>query len=347
MPRWASRINLKCMADRQHYVSQFHLRSFVDPESEATRSPWLWVGNCATGKVKRRAPSNIAWARSLFDGAGALGDRGAKLETYLADSVESPAAAALREFCGKPAGRRGEIPSTIMRYLAWAAARSRTMWALYQSWIDDIANDDTPLAEPPPPWLMNATERDGVHRVAHPQLGTRLVGASEYEAMRFAGWRFVVEQPDFLELAHAQAAYFYERFFPRLNWMILDAPRDQHFVIGDRPVLWGFHGAMELPPAYLRHAAVQLVAPLSRTVALLAGHAASPFPERVTSMQVNQIVANGATEWIAGATRKGVEAALNSRNTIRKPQTDEPGDRQASGPPENTSQSPRVAWPKG
>lgn len=85
------------------------------------------------------------------------------------------------------------------------------------------------------------------------------------------GWRFLVNSDDLLELVYVQARYFYERFFPRLNWLILDAPPGAFFIVGDRPVVWGVAGALDLKPAALRDPDVQLIAPLTRTVACSRG----------------------------------------------------------------------------
>jgi len=124
------------MAGQHHYVAQFHLRAFSDPRAGEAKDPWLWVANCETGAIRRRAPKNFAWSRGLFDGPGGLADREATLETFLAKEVEGPAATALRTLISKEARHFTGIPPELGRYLAWAAARSLPMKALYESWIE-------------------------------------------------------------------------------------------------------------------------------------------------------------------------------------------------------------------
>ena len=70
------------MADRHHYVSQFHLRWFTDPASEKTRDPWLWVGDREQQNVSRHAPKNVGWFRGIFDGPGAFANRDLCLEEF-------------------------------------------------------------------------------------------------------------------------------------------------------------------------------------------------------------------------------------------------------------------------
>ena len=112
------------MGDRHHYVPQFHLKGFTDPSSSSSADPWLWIADCADGEVRRRAPKNLAWERGLYDVPGAFSSVDARLEEYLAQRIEAPAASALRDFAKRPAGNLGDIPGELMRYLAWASART-------------------------------------------------------------------------------------------------------------------------------------------------------------------------------------------------------------------------------
>jgi hypothetical protein len=121
------------MGSRHHYISQFHLRSFADPAASGVQEPWLWVGDVAGGAIERRSPKNVAWHRDLFAGPGALADREATLEEWLAQNVEGPAAGALRSLVSHPPVTAGlAIPPPLSRYLAWAAARSLSMRELYE-----------------------------------------------------------------------------------------------------------------------------------------------------------------------------------------------------------------------
>ena len=142
------------MGSRHHYVSQFHLRSFADPAASRVQEPWLWVGDVAGGAIERRSPKNVAWHRDLFAGPGALADREATLEEWLAQNVEGPAAGALRSLVSHPPVTAGlAIPPPLSRYLAWAAARSlpadtargtrrsATLHDCHRSFADCVAED--------------------------------------------------------------------------------------------------------------------------------------------------------------------------------------------------------------
>ncbi len=306
------------MGGRQHYVSQFHLRGFIEPGARASQDPWLWVGSCRDGTIVRRSPKNFAWSRDSFDGPGGLANRDSTVERFLSTEVEGPAAFALRNFASRLSGARSPIPAEVIRYLAWAAARSLPMRRLYQDWINSmLAEDEIAYAEPPPPGFEQMQPVSRSYRMEHPIAGVREdIPPEEVEALRSQGWRLRLGKDDFLELVHLQAWYFQVRFFPRMRWIILDAPAERFFVISDRPVVWGFSGFSDAQPRFLRHPDAQLFAPLTRSIALFALHPSARPPEAITPADVNRVMASAAHEWIAGPTRQTVADALSQRGDV-------------------------------
>ena len=304
------------MASRDHYVSRFFLAQFVDPASTHENEPWLWVAHLPATEAKRRAPKNLGWSRDLFAGPGALANRSASLESYVAEQVEGPAARALRQFCNIPVGQLKEIPAELSRYLSWLAARSITMKELYESWIAGLDSLETMrLVEEPPPALlttMAAPERH--HVMEHPELGVRSdVSDDEIENLRRAGWRWRLSNDDFLEMVHTQAYYFQVRFFPRLAWKVLHAPENRWFVTCDRPVVWGVDGAWEVPPSALRHERAELIVPVSRSRALYAANPSYGPLAPVSPAEVNRVMAIAAHHWVAGPKRSVVEQSIRHR----------------------------------
>ena len=305
------------MASRDHYVSRFFLSQFVDPTADCDAEPWLWVADVSRGTVRRRAPKNIAWSRDLFSGPGGLADRRQRLEEHLAGQVEGPAAQALREFLAAPIGSVKEIPSSLIRYLAWLAARSLTMKTLYESWIRELEPlGQIELVEAPPSKskLEGAIEPpQRTHTMEHPQHGTRAVRGDEIETLRQAGWQWRMSSEDFLEMVHLQARDFQAKFFPRLSWKVLDAPSDACFVTCDRPAVWGVDGLWEVPPSALRHRRAELIVPLSRSRALFGFNPQHDRLGPISPHEVNRVMGLAAHAWVAGPTEEAVERVLRDR----------------------------------
>jgi hypothetical protein len=302
------------MGTKDHYVSQFHLRQFTDPTSEGQSDPWLWQGRISDAQVKRRAPKNIGYKSSMFDGPGGLADPAAKLEKYLAENVEAPAASAMREICQRPSGSVGELPPALMRYLAWAAARSLPMKTLFDFWANQQAEaGDVEIVEPPPEGLMDCTDRKRSISMKHPGLGSRKFSPeADNDQLAKQGWVIDHDDPDnLLEGIHIQAYYFQVRWFPRFRWYTLHAPKGQFFVIADRAVGWAADGFIEAPPSCLRDPSAYVLAPVSRELILMGRHTTGNL--NVTPGHINTIIACSAHDWIAGPTKQTVEDALSAR----------------------------------
>ncbi len=302
------------MAAQHHYVSKFHLNQFLDPDSVSARDPWLWQGFVPDGPVRRRAPKNVGTAALMFDGPGCLADRDATLESFLANEVEGPAAAAIREVSRWPSGSGGELPPALFRYLAWAAARSLPMQALEDLWgKSGLGHNSEPL-EPPPEGLLNATEARRDVQMLHQSLGKRLFPAgSDFEQAVRQGWfPDMGDRTNFLESVHIQAYYFQVRFFPRLKWFALHPQQGEFFIIADRPVGWVAEGCVDAPPSSLRHPSAYVLAPISKALLLVGRHTSEPW--FVTPVHVNAVMAQWAQVWIAGPTEATVRSTLeNSR----------------------------------
>jgi len=304
------------MSAQHHYVSKFHLRRFLDIDSLRSKDPWLWQGWVSDGSVRRRAPKNVGTERLLFDGPGGLADGEADLEAFLSREVEGPAAVAMKEFCARHPSHAAAlgIPPALMRYLAWAAARSLPMMRLFSDWArTDGQFQGQQLVEPPPEGLLAASALKRPVAMTHPVFGEReWPPESDFDRLADEGWVPDYRDPaNFLESVHIQAYYFQVRFFPRFRWFTLRPPQNEFFVIADRAVGWAADGFVDAPPSCLRDPSAYVLAPLSRDLLLVGCHTGEPW--EVTPARINGVIACWAHEWIAGPTRCVVEDALSLR----------------------------------
>lgn len=300
-------------ATRAHTVPKFYLQGFVAPESEADSNSFVWIGSLTTGEIRRRSPKNISIARGFYDGPGGFDAPGVSIEAHLA-KIESAAARAIRQFVATEPGEGTNPPPEIWRFLSWQAART-------PGWMDVVAesvydwdpNVVTPVVEPPPEGINDIRDRVRETCLEDPDTGEQrqITGYEEFKEYRKRGWKWVLNLDDKLELLHMQAWYFQVRHFPRLSWIRLNAPDDEWFITSDRGVAWMAGGHADTPPSSLRHPTAQVVAPLTRKVALVGRNGTHRL--QVTSRDVNQFIACAASAWIVGPTRSIVEHALRDR----------------------------------
>jgi hypothetical protein len=282
------------MATRAHTVPRFYLAGFVAPESESGHDPYIWIGSLETGQIVRKSPKNISIARGVYDGPGGFESADASIEVHLS-RIESAGSRAIRDFVAAPAADV-KMPSELLRFVAWQAARTPGWMELVQQWMDEF-DPDAPIetVEAPPAGLLDAKARFRAKCMENPATNERLEIDDEemFRQLKKSGWRWILSKDDHLEMLHIQAWYFQVRHFPRLSWSRLTAPPNQWFITSDRGVAWTADGCANVPPAALRHPTAQVVAPLTRTVTLLGRHAAAYVP--VSPREVNQVVASMAS----------------------------------------------------
>ena len=275
--------------------------------------PFVWLGSLTTGEVKRRSPKNISIVRGLYDGPGGFDDPSALIETHLA-KIESAAAVAIAKFVATEPEGGAVVPSEIWRFLAWQAARTPGWMEVEEEWIyHSDPDEDFPVVEPPPDGINRIRDRIRSYCLENPDTGERreVMDSDEFKAYRKRGWKWVLRSDDKLELLHMQAWYFQVRHFPRLSWVRLNAPEDEWFITSDRGVTWLADGYADTPPAALRHPTAQVVAPLTRKVALIGRNVTHPL--QITPREVNQFTAFVASDWVVGSTKSVVEQAIQDR----------------------------------
>ncbi len=305
-------------ATRAHTVPRFYLRGFVAPESEDESNPlidpFVWLGSLATGEIKPKSPKNISIVRGLYDGPGGFDEPGASIEAHLS-KIEGAAASAIARFVTTEPGEATDLPPEISRFLAWQAARTPGWMELEEEWIYKWdPNVEVEVVELPPEGISSIRDRLRGKCLENPDTGERreVTDIEELKTYHKMGWKWVLSSDDKLELLHMQAWYFQVRHFPRLSWVRLNAPDGEFFITSDRGVSWLADGYADTPPAALRHPTAQVVAPLTRKVALVGRHESNRL--QVTPREVNRFVACATSSWVVGPTKSVVEQAIRDRS---------------------------------
>jgi hypothetical protein len=304
------------MSTRAHTVPKFYLNGFVEPGSEHHRDPFVWVASLITGDITKRSPKNLGISRGLYDGPGGLKEPEATIESHLA-KIESAASSAIRKFAATPIRTGASIPPEMTRFLAWQAARTPRWMELEQHWANEMEFTDTEVVESPPEGFDGVGDRVRPICMEEPDTGDRreVVSGDEFHALRKLGWKWILRRDDHLEMLHFQAWYLQVRHFPRLSWVRLEAPDEEYFITSDRAVAWLADGYADTPPAALRRPTAQVVAPLTKNLALVGRHGTAALC--VTPREVNRFIAFAASEWIAGPTADVIRQALTDRHDPR------------------------------
>lgn len=71
------------MAERQHYLPQFYLKEFTDPETPKGQEPYLWIYKYESRKWEKKAPRNIACKPDFYTVIGQQGKRWDGIEDAL------------------------------------------------------------------------------------------------------------------------------------------------------------------------------------------------------------------------------------------------------------------------
>ena len=300
------------MGTRAHTVSQFLLRGFAAPEADGQREPFIWIVSLKTGEIARRSPKNVSITRGFYDGPGGFADPTYTLEAHLA-KIESAAANAIRRMAAND-GQGAVVPPEVWRFLAWQAARTPG-WMDVEQLAANEPQDSVPV-EPPPVGFDKIAHRKRPLCIEAPDGSEcrEVTSEKEFNRLRKLGWKWVFRSDDYLESMHMQAWYFQVRHFPRLSWARLIAPDGECFITSDRGVAWLVDGYADTPPAALRDPAAQIVAPLTKNIALVGRHGNGPL--NVTPREVNRFVAFASNNWIAGPNRATVEQALADRHGL-------------------------------
>jgi len=71
------------MAESQHYIPQFYLREFTDPETPNGHEPYVWVYEHESKKWKKKSPKNIASKPDFYSFVDQKGKRRNEIERGL------------------------------------------------------------------------------------------------------------------------------------------------------------------------------------------------------------------------------------------------------------------------
>jgi hypothetical protein len=217
------------MADH-HFVPQFYLKGFLDPDSVQTKNPWLWVANLPAGVVKRRAPKNVA-ARAGYNAV--LGSTESETAEEVLSQLEAVAAPIVRRLINGVNELTGQEWVDLLFFAAFLAVRTPYFRNRIEGFAAEIAEDLLRLSASHPDYYHRSVKETALVEMTEEE-----IEASRQTALTPGGVR-IKARPVLSLLAAFQGARddVYPNF-SHMRWAILRADRDLFFVTSDNPVSW-------------------------------------------------------------------------------------------------------------
>lgn len=295
------------MKKRHHFIPQFYLKGFCDPETPSGQAPFLWVRAIHSDAVYRRAPNNLAAEIGCYKCEGSDPDQ---MEDELS-AMESRAAFALRSFLNQPGGSRS-VPEDLGNFLAWLGARTPSFRRIAQEgWMDFLCNAPWGTEELPSPTSYAISLR----HIASGELRREAV-SSALPLLGSGNWIALLDQSQYVDFIRLQAWCFQNRL-PSLTWILLTAPNGHSFLTSDRPLVWLIPGrGFADSPAALKDPGVEVTVPLNSRYALLAFSKEAAPPAEVKVLNINVRTMVYAEKFVAGPSPDGIEAAFSAASRL-------------------------------
>ncbi len=119
-----------------HFIPQFYLRAFRDPNVPYGQEPWIWITDFQERTVQRRAPKNVGKKTNYyaFPEADAVGDT---IES-LFSKLESAAAPVIKKLVtSDDAGLEGQDRADLLYFMTFFVVRV----PIFRSMLEKSAAD--------------------------------------------------------------------------------------------------------------------------------------------------------------------------------------------------------------
>ena len=227
----------------QHYVSQFYLRGFLDPGEEEKGQHVLWL--YSTGYMPKRMPTRkVGGEDQFYDYEDEDGTRHVWIEDKLSE-LEACTAPTLQKLASGDIGLTATERSEFAGFIALMVCRGRFFADLANKLANDFHLDMVSTM------LESPDTFDKALRSYEEQTGEAL--DTTYDAMhefmeKIAKGEFVPEQTSKAWTIKMMFVQMLDMMpvFEGMQWTLLEAPEDTHFLTSDRPA-YVYDPAMQPP----------------------------------------------------------------------------------------------------
>lgn len=274
-----------------HFVPQFYLRGFCDPEVPEGQEPWIWVADFQEQRIERRAPKNVGKAANYYAFPG-IEDAGGEPPESILSKIESVSAPAVRRIIASENGKlEGQDRADLLFFVAVFVIRVPFFRQLVERFASNVAKT-----------LMQVSANDPeyfAHSVREALKGKQNLTPDEIEDLR----QWVLDESKYTVRAAPTLSMMmgFESMldtiypiFDQMKWAIVRAGDDLRFITGDTPVTWI---DPTLPPPFcygLQARRIEVTFPVSPKVSLLGTWEGSETSIRATDPMVPEFNARRA-----------------------------------------------------
>lgn len=218
-----------------HFMPQFYLRGFRDPNVPEGQEPWIWVVDFKQQRIERRAPKNVGKAANYYAFPEVEAAGGEAVESILS-KIESASAPAVKRLL---ASDNNEIErqdrADLLFFVAVFAVRVPFFRNFTEKFAANVAKN-----------LMQVSASDPEcfeHTLREALRGKEDLTPDKIEELR----QWVLDDSKYTIRAAPKLSIVMgfqtviETIYPifdQMNWAVVRAGGDLRFITGDTPVTW-------------------------------------------------------------------------------------------------------------
>jgi len=251
------------MPQSQHYIPQFYLKQFTDPETPKGHQSYLWIYEFESHKWQRRAPKNIASKPDFYTFLDEDGKRRDEIEKDLS-TVEAKTASLCRHKIANRQPLEDEERAIMAQFLALMMTRVPRIHNKYDSFLSKIMADKIEMYKARPEALKALQQR------YEKDTGRKL--PEDFDASYFDPSRYRISVPKklLLEMMISPIQDLTNIIY-RMTWTLLHTAAPAWFITSDSPFsMWNPKSNSSWHGHGLLYQDIEVCLPLSREISLLA-----------------------------------------------------------------------------
>ena len=261
-----------CIMAKHHYVSQFYLKKFCDPNTPSGHTPYIWVNDRKNTGWKKSSPANCAYAIDLYS-IPSDGSIPADSVEQMFSKIESETAKVYRGCLDTYNFPTREQKEVIALFAACFAIRTPRFRSVIEKFSREPIERLAEMLSSVPGAMENSLSNIGQSPTEADSMREFLSDKNRYT---------IKIKPEWITAMGLSSLTTIAQMLLDMKWKLLLAPFGERFVTSDSPADWedptmknDFFGNKGLVMPH-----TEFILPLSPKLALLAGwnYAEGVFP---------------------------------------------------------------------